>query len=104
VGERWRRSAELSGRVVPAGDLDRFLQAVFAVINASPAGRPSLFYIAHVLWRYRQTQLMMVPPRAIQRIAFPLIVLVGTILGKYRGTSWPGSPESCPGAPDAGAH
>ena len=94
---------ELSGRVVPAGDLDRFLQAVFAVLNASPSGRPSPFYIAHVLWRHRQTQLMMVPPRAVQRIVFPMVVLIGTLLGKYRGTNWPGSPESCPGAPDAGA-
>lgn len=30
---------------------------------------------------------------------FPLILFVGRMLGKYRGTSWPGSPESCTGAP-----
>src|SRR5262249_54856120 len=88
-----------SGRVVAAGDLDRFLQAVFAVLNSSPSGRPPIFYIAHVLWRHRDTHLMMTPPRVIQRTVFPLIVLIGTILGKYRGTNWPGSPESCPGAP-----
>jgi quercetin dioxygenase-like cupin family protein len=90
---------ELSGRVTPAGDLDSYLQGIFAVLNAGPRGRPSLFYLAHVVWRHRHTQSLAAPPRAVQRVVFPLILLVGRILGKYRGTSWPGSPESCTGAP-----
>ncbi len=91
---------ELSGRAIPAGDLDRYLQALFAVLNASPSGRPSIFYLAHVLWRHRHTQAVMLPPRAIQWIVFPLILLVGRVLGKYRGDRWPGSPASCTGAPE----
>ena len=90
---------ELSGRAMPANDLDRYLQAIVAVTNASPSGRPSIFYIAHVAWRHRHTQALAMPPRAIQRVIFPLILFVGRVLGKYRGSSWPGSPESCPGAP-----
>jgi hypothetical protein len=91
---------ELSGRAIPAVDLDCFLQAMFAVLNASASGKPSIFYLAHVLWRHRHTQAAMKPPPAIQRIVFPLILLLGRILGKYRGESWPGSPESCTGAPE----
>lgn len=94
---------EFSGRAIPAVDLDRYLQALFAVLNTSESGRPSIFYLAHVLWRHRQTQAVMVPPRAIQRIFFPLVLLLGRILGKYRGDRWPGSPESCIGAPEAKA-
>jgi len=90
---------ENSGYSVPILDLDRFLQALFAVLNASPNGRPSIFYLAHVLWRHRNTQLVAVPPPPIQKIVFPILLLIGHILGKYRGSSWPGSPESCPGAP-----
>jgi hypothetical protein len=90
---------ELSGRVIPPGDLDRYPQAIFAVLNASPSGRPSIFCIAHVAWRHRHTQALAMPPRAIQRVIFPFILFVGRVLGKYRGSSWPGSPESCPGAP-----
>jgi cupin domain len=90
---------ELSGQVIPAVDLDHFLQALFAVLNAGTSGRPSIFYLAHVLWRHRHTQAVMTPPLAIQRIIFPLVLLLGRILGKYRGTSWPGCPESCTGAP-----
>jgi hypothetical protein len=77
--------------------LDRYLQAAWAVLNASKSGRPSLFYAAHVLWRHRHTQAIAMPPRAIQQIVFPLILFVGRVLGKYRGDNWPGSPASCPG-------
>jgi quercetin dioxygenase-like cupin family protein len=91
---------ELSGKAIPAGDLDRYLQALFAVLNASPSGRPSIFYLAHVLWRHRHTQAIMLPPRIIQRIVFPFVLLVGRVMGKYRGDSWPGSPASCTGAPE----
>ena len=91
---------ETSGRTVPASDLDRFIQAMWAVLNASASGRPSIFYLAHVLWRHRRTQAVALPPRAVQRIVFPLILLLGTALGKYRGTAWPGSPASCTGAPE----
>ena len=90
---------EVSGHAIPANDLDRYLQALFAVLNASPNGRPSIFYIVHVLWRHRNSQMMATPPQAIQRIVFPVILFIGRVLGKYRGSSWPGSPESCPGAP-----
>lgn len=34
-----------------------------------------------------------------QQIVFPVILVIGRILGKYRGSNWPGSPESCAGAP-----
>ena len=88
---------EFSGQVIPV-DLDRYLQAVFAVLNASD-GRPPIFYLAHVLWRHRDTQLLSIPPPAIQRILLPVVLIIGRILGKYRGSNWPGSPESCPGAP-----
>jgi len=94
---------EISGRTIPAVDLDRYLQAIFAVLNAGPSGRPPFFYLAHVLWRHRHTQAVAMPPRAIQRVVFPLVLLVGRILGKYRTNSWPGSPESCTGAPEVQA-
>jgi quercetin dioxygenase-like cupin family protein len=103
VPHRWWNAGddllEFSGHAVPAVDLDRYLQAVFAVLNASSNSRPSIFYLAHVLWRHRDTQLIAVPPPPIQKIVFPILLLIGRILGKYRGTNWPGSPESCPGAP-----
>jgi mannose-6-phosphate isomerase-like protein (cupin superfamily) len=90
---------EFSDRAIPAGDLDRFLQGVIVVLNASPSGRPSIFYLVHVLWWHRHTQAVVAPPRIIQRILFPVVLLLGHFLGKYRSADWPGSPASCTGAP-----
>ncbi len=90
---------EFNGRVVPAVDLDQFLQGLFAVLNAGTTSRPSIFYLAHVLWRHRRTQAVATPPVAIQRILFPVVLLIGRVLGKYKGQDWPGCPEACTGAP-----
>jgi quercetin dioxygenase-like cupin family protein len=104
VPHRWWNAGEdqlgFNGRAVPVVDLDRFLQAIFAVINASSSGRPSLFYVAHILRRHRQTQEIRAVPVAVQKIVFPVVLLIGHILGKYRGDAWPGSPASCTGAPE----
>jgi len=89
----------LQGVATPAVDLDRYLQALFEVLNAGPERRPPMFYMAHVLHRHRHTQLALVIPRPVQRVLFPIIILLGSVLGKYRGTDWPGCPTRCAGAP-----
>ena len=90
---------EVGGYAKPVVDLDRYLQAVFEIVNAGAEGRPSLFYIAHAALRHRQTQALLIMPRPIQAALFRVIVAVGTVLGRYRGTDWPGCPARCLGAP-----
>ena len=89
----------LEGCVQPVVDFDRFLQALFEVVNAGPDGRPPLFYMAHALLRHRHTQTTLIMPRPIQAALFRAIVTVGTLLGRYRGEDWPGCPSRCLGAP-----
>jgi hypothetical protein len=72
---------------------------VFEVMNAGSAGRPSLFYLAHLVLRHRRTQAALVMPPAIQTVVFRAVVAIGTLLGRYRGTDWPGCPARCTGAP-----
>ena len=90
---------EFDGYVKPAADFDRYLQAVFEIVNAGPEGRPPLFYLAHAMLRHRQTQVLAMMPQPIQIALFRVIVAVGTVLGRYRGTDWPGCPARCLGAP-----
>lgn len=90
---------EWAGYARPVVDLDRYLQAGFAVANAGPPGRPPLVYVAHIMIRHRKTQTVLVKPRPIQAIAFRLLYLYGLITGRYRGEDWPGCPSKCPGAP-----
>lgn len=89
---------EFEGYARPVVDLDRYLQAVFDVMNSGPAGRPPLFYLAHVALRHRRTQVVLVMPQVVQAVMFRLLVAVGTVLGRYRGNDWPGCPSRCPGA------
>jgi hypothetical protein len=103
VPHRWWNAEDqplqVRGRIVPIADLDRYLQAVFAVANSGQAGRMPLFYIAHVMYRHRRTQRLAVP-WPVRHVVFPAIVFVGWMLGKYRGDSWPGAPQSCSGVPE----
>jgi mannose-6-phosphate isomerase-like protein (cupin superfamily) len=104
AAHRWWNAGDeplvFEGYVRPAADLDRYLQGVFQVMNASPDGRPPLFYMAHVAWRHRHTQAVLIMPRPIQAVLFRVIVAIGTVLGRYRGTDWPGCPTRCLGAPN----
>jgi len=71
------------------------------VLNAGPPGRPPLFYMAHLSWRHRRTQTVLFAPPWVQAVLVPTVVLIGTILGRYRGTAWPGCPDRCIDAPTA---
>lgn len=89
------------GYARPVVDLDRYLQAMFDVLNAGPEGRPPLFYVAHAMYRHRHTQAALVLPPLVQKILFPVVIFIGYLLGMYRGKDWPGCPDRCLGAPSA---
>jgi quercetin dioxygenase-like cupin family protein len=100
---RWWNDSDdvlvFEGIVTPAVDFDVYLQAAFDVLNSGPAHRPPLFYIAHLAWRHRKTQAVLFAPRWLQAVLVPVVVLVGTVLGRYRGTDWPGCPAGRSPAP-----
>jgi len=104
VPHRWWNAGDQSltfeGSTHPAVDLDQYLHAVFEVLNAGPPNRPPLFYMAHVALRHRRTQRVILMPAPLQAILFRVVVLLGTLLGRYRGTRWPGCPTRCTGVPD----
>jgi hypothetical protein len=60
--------------------------------------------MAHLAWRHRRTQAVLFAPLWLQRVLLPVVVLLGRILGRYRGTDWPGCPARVgvvPLAPDS---
>jgi mannose-6-phosphate isomerase-like protein (cupin superfamily) len=105
VPHRWWNAGDqllaFHGRTRPAVDLDGYLQAIFEVMNSGPPNRPPLFYLAHVALRHRRTQTVLVMPPPLQAILFRVAVVLGILLGRYRGTAWPGCPARCTGAPVA---
>ncbi|HXI21998.1 MAG TPA: cupin domain-containing protein [Gemmatimonadales bacterium] len=90
---------EFEGQLEPLVDLDRYLQAIFEIMNAGPKDRPPLIYLAHAALRHRRSQAVLVLPPLVQAVVFRIAWLVGTALGRYRGTAWPGCPARCSGAP-----
>ena len=102
VPHRWWNEGDeplaFEGITWPQAGLDQYLQAIFEIVNAGPPGRPSVFYMAHLAQRHRRTQAVLFMPLPLQRILFPVIVALGTLLGRYRGTDWPGCPARCTGA------
>ena len=103
VPHRWWNDSDqplaFEGYTRPAVDLDRYLQAMFEVLNAGRSNRPPLFYLAHVALRHRRTQTVLVMPPVLQAVLFRAAVAFGTLFGRYRGTHWPGCPSRCQGAP-----
>ena len=73
-----------TGHVEPADNTEYFLTQLFESTKRSGTGRPSLFDIAFLASRYRHEFAMVDIPRAVQRIVFPAVVGVGTLLGRYR--------------------
>jgi hypothetical protein len=84
----------------PVVDLDRYLHAIFEVMNAGRRNRPPLFYLAHLALRHRRTQVVLLMALPVQTILFRVLTVLGTLLGCYRGTAWPGCPARCTGAPE----
>ena len=103
LAHRWWNEGDeplvFEGYARPVVDLDRYLQAIFEVMNAGPEGRPPLFYMAHVVLRHRHTQAALIMPRPIQALLLRVLVAIGTVLGRYRGNDWPGCPSHSLGAP-----
>ena len=105
VPHRWWNDGDeplaFEGSTQPAADLHCYLQAIFECMNAGPPNRPPLFYLAHAALRHRRTQAALVMPLPLQAVLFRMVVAVGTILGRYRGTAWPGCPARLTGAPES---
>ncbi|HET9832887.1 MAG TPA: cupin domain-containing protein [Vicinamibacterales bacterium] len=96
VRHRWWNAGDeplvFKGKADPAGDLDQFLEGIFAIINASATGRPSLFHIAHLSLRH-PSQRLSPAPAWVDRIVFRIIVAIGTLVGAYPASGWPGAPS-----------
>lgn len=87
----------------PAGDLDRYLQGYFQVVNAGERDRPPLGYLARLQLRYRHTQSIRLLAPVLQVPLFMTAAAAGVLLGRFRGRDWPGAPERCPGLPESRA-
>jgi hypothetical protein len=70
--------------IQPADNAEYFLTAMFEAQRESGGSRPGLFETAFLTRRYRSEFYMLEIPAVVQRFVFPVLVIVGRLLGKYR--------------------
>jgi mannose-6-phosphate isomerase-like protein (cupin superfamily) len=73
-----------TGYIEPADNIEFFLGEIFASTKRRGGTAPDPFDAAFLSWRYRSEFTMVAIPAPVRRFVFPLIVAVGTLLGKYR--------------------
>jgi uncharacterized cupin superfamily protein len=70
--------------IEPADNVEYFLASIFESTKQNGGVRPGLFDAAYLTRRYRSEFAMLAIPAAVQRVLFPVVVAMGTLLGKYR--------------------
>jgi quercetin dioxygenase-like cupin family protein len=73
-----------TGYIEPADNVEFYLGAIFASAKARGGPIPDPFDAAFLATRYRSEFTMLAIPAPVRRFVFPVIVAVGTLLGKYR--------------------
>ncbi|WP_309671865.1 hypothetical protein [Gemmatimonas sp.] len=72
-----------SGYIDPADNIEYFLGEIFASSRRSGGHMPSVFDAAYLTRRYRSEFTMLAVPTPVQRLVFPVLVAIGTLLGRY---------------------
>jgi quercetin dioxygenase-like cupin family protein len=70
--------------VCPPDNVEYFLTQMFDAQKRGSNGRPDMFDAAWLARRYRTEYRMFEVPALVQALVFPVVVLAGTLLGKYR--------------------
>ena len=73
-----------TGYIEPADNVEYFLTELYASTRKSGGDRPDPFDAAFLIRRYRSEFAMVEIPAAVQRFLFPVQVVLGKLLGRYR--------------------
>lgn len=73
-----------TGYACPPHNAEWFLRALYESQKRSGGTRPDPFEGAYLAWKYRDEFGMEEIPRFVRRFIFPVQVLIGKLLGKYR--------------------
>ena len=84
--EFWNAGQETlrcTGYIEPADNVEYFLAAISESQRRSGGSRPSLLDAAFLARRYRDEFGLVEIPAPVQRLVFPVLVAIGTLLGRY---------------------
>ena len=73
----------LSGYVSPAYNIIYFLSQIYRSMNEN-GGRPGMYDVAYLLHRYKSEFKMVAIPAPVQKLVFPVVLLLGNLRGKKK--------------------
>lgn len=73
-----------SGHVKPSNNYEYFIRHVYQSANEAGDDKPGAFDAAFLLTKYKSEMDMLVIPRPVKKIVFPVLLAVGKLLGKFR--------------------
>ncbi len=71
------------GYIKPADNIEYFLTEIFQSTKANGGERPGLFDSAYLTTKYKSEFEMSEIPAFVKKVIFPVVVFLGTLLGKY---------------------
>ena len=72
-----------TGHIAPADNIEYFLGAIFESRKQNGGSGPHPLDAAFLARRYRSEFALTAIPAVVQRVVFPILVAVGTLLGRY---------------------
>ena len=72
-----------AGYIEPAGNIEYFLGALYESRRMSGGARPHPLDVAFLVRRYRSEFGVAAAPALVQRLVFPILVAIGTLIGRY---------------------
>jgi mannose-6-phosphate isomerase-like protein (cupin superfamily) len=75
---------ECLGYIEPPDNIEYFLTQLYDSTRRNGGKAPNLFEAAFLIRRYRSEFVMLEIPALVQLAVFPVLIAIGTLLGKYR--------------------
>jgi mannose-6-phosphate isomerase-like protein (cupin superfamily) len=82
----WNEGDQLlhyAGHVKPAHNFEYFIKHIYQSANESNSDRPSPFDAAFLLTKYKSEMDMLVIPKPVKILVFPILLIIGKLTGKY---------------------
>lgn len=73
-----------SGHVKPSNNYEYFIRHIYQSSNEANDDKPSPFDAAYLLTRYKSEMDMLVIPRPVKAIVFPILLIIGRLTGKFK--------------------
>ncbi|MBC7873059.1 MAG: cupin domain-containing protein [Ferruginibacter sp.] len=73
-----------SGYVKPSLNYEYFIEQVYTSANKNRDDKPGVFDAAFLLTRYKSEFDMLVIPKPVKRIVFPILLFIGKLTGKFK--------------------